>query len=605
MAASNFIPQHAADGLKKQPDCCAEEGDCLRGLQYHHQIRAHGNIPTPQVGDAMINGLDGASEETATLTGRHIESIFSRIAEESLDAIQMQQLLEFLHAPVKSNSSPKGLSDMEMNTKLQAFFDAELAESGGDISLLSKPAGPVDADVAILLHIQTRDGQDGDGPAGDGESTDGTARSFWNVDSPTIQALAQKGFNDQFTFCYDWHWRAEASMYGRGRCSTNAWSVALQKLHNEMSASLLSLLGFRFLIVGGACPRKHYLKTPSYSRKILELPLTSDTNLEFALEFNADALQRITVFADHPSAMFLSNTKGRQSACWKLEACSNLFLWLLGRPHDSFAMRALHSKCVPSRGFAPISEMWLYVQAEQNAHDAERIMSSAEYDASFLGWAKRYLGEGYEKAVLEKKGIASACGAKWQAVAQAGRETNFYKRQAIMSIDKDAAKVSHQSQRQNDDSILLAEKNDLLDTTSGTRLPAAVAHNVPALPSKQASLTYSEHRSQYNRNLNRTRYGTTIRELWNGQHVKISSNGMVRLFISSDRRALILRASNSAAKRIINLGNQAIINFSVDWVSLTVDGELIYRRPTRDLRCGNDGSTWALQIDKECRAKGI
>jgi hypothetical protein len=77
-----------------------------------------------------------------------------------------------------------------LKQKLQQFYDAEIAEWGENPDRLAKPAGPLDADLAIILHNQTEDGP-----------VDG----FWDMDSPTIQGLNRKGFNAQFTFCYDWH----------------------------------------------------------------------------------------------------------------------------------------------------------------------------------------------------------------------------------------------------------------------------------------------------------------------------------------------------------------------------------------------------------------
>jgi hypothetical protein len=244
--------------------------------------------------------------------------------------------------------------------------------------------------------------------------------------------------------------------------------------------------------------------------------------------------------------------------CLRFEAGSNFFLWLLGRPHDPVSMQTLYSV----RGFrqprrAPLSEMWRYVRVEQTAQASGRQVSPSEYDAPFLDWARAYLGEEYDKVTQRGEGIAQACGIKWQAAAQAGREASFYKK---LDVEGEAVVLSGRSQAVHRSAGTLEKQNGSPEPQHEMQLPMPISTGVSASATKLPPPTYKEHRAQCNRSFNYTRYGIKIREFWDGQDVKAESNGTVRLFISSSRPALILRASKAAAKLIRESGNQAKIH---------------------------------------------
>ncbi len=162
-----------------------------------------------------------------------------------------------------------------------------------------------------------------------------------------------------------------------------------------------------------------------------------------------------------------------------------------------------------------------------------------------------------------QESIAEACGVKLEAQAQSRREQNFYERQRLELSTADGP----ESPKDLDTSLDLQVSLPL----GGSNLPEDAA----ALGKKQ---TYEEYQAQRNRQLNHNRFGIVVRECWDGHRIKIEANGTVRLFISSSRAALILRASNSAAKRIREGGNQATIHFASDEVTLAVDGKAVYRK---------------------------
>jgi hypothetical protein len=83
--------------------------------------------------------------------------------------------------------------------------------------------------------------------------------------------LAKKGFS-QFTFCYDWRWRAE-EIRGRSLCPATRWCESAKKLHDDLSSDILALLDLRVIIVGGTCARLYYRKIEMPGRQTMSTPL--------------------------------------------------------------------------------------------------------------------------------------------------------------------------------------------------------------------------------------------------------------------------------------------------------------------------------------------
>lgn len=201
--------------------------ECLLVLNSHHNARnQHANhlininntlqLSTPdQRGEPLLN---------IEVKGAEIARRFAHAAADSLEKEQQDRLLRFLQAPRESLSSTdrNNLHDNVLR-RLNEFHEAEVRESGACRSRLAKPSGPVDAELGIILHCQSKKGEVG---------------YFWDHESPTIQALTRKGFSDQFAFCHDWHWRAEESIRDRSVCPTIGWKKSVKKLHDDFSVCL-------------------------------------------------------------------------------------------------------------------------------------------------------------------------------------------------------------------------------------------------------------------------------------------------------------------------------------------------------------------------------
>jgi hypothetical protein len=605
--------------------------ECFHALVRHHQARiGQGHLGAEE--NRILKNLaleqQGTSHQNIRLSGQEIGTRFALEATRKLDGKQLQQLLQFLHAsPETMASQSKDELHKTLLRRLNEFYAAEPRESGECASRLTKPSGPVDAELGIILHCQTKKGKVG---------------CFWDQESPTIQALAKKGFSNQFAFCYDWHWRAEETLRGRGLCPTIRWKKSLKSLHNNLSTCLLSMLNFRLLIVGGSCAKTHYRNVPSTGRQALLVPLIPGLELELDLEFTNQSLRRIVAYLDHPSAIYFNNTTGFTASSLKLDAGSNFFLWLLGRPHDSVAIQSLFDE----RGFrrptsAPLSDMWGDLRREKILG---QTLLQKEYNGSFLNWSRNFLAHEFAAIVERRDSIAGACAVEVERRALNGRKRAYYTRleeqrptkKPNQSKDRNTLLrkqinelrdgedpfqqsselgIGHDKwdngQRQQQDADVYQEMqiDPPLTPCSSKTQPSSLLRSEPGVDCKngnpavvvplQSHLTYEEHRLQLNRELNYQRYGNVIREFWDGHEVKIQSNEIVRLFITSGRSALQLRTSKSAAARMRRIGNRVSIHFTPDEITFMVTGEIVYRKSAAALENGNNGKEWARQIEKE------
>jgi hypothetical protein len=120
-----------------------------------------------------------------------------------LTIAEFKDLLQFLNNHILYDAQQFHQLVVE---KLDAFYIAEVQESGEPRNRLAAPSGPENANLGLIMHCQSKEGEIG---------------QFWDIESPSIQTLAQKGLGVEFMFGFDWHWRAETSACGRGGCSTN------------------------------------------------------------------------------------------------------------------------------------------------------------------------------------------------------------------------------------------------------------------------------------------------------------------------------------------------------------------------------------------------
>jgi hypothetical protein len=327
-------------------------------------------------------------------------SIAQRLATEAaneFDSREIQALIRFLQQPHKPDR--EALQKI-IAAKIEKFTAAELAQSGESEQRIGAPSGPVDAEIGLIMHLQTKKG-----PVGE----------FWDNESPSIHLLASKGFSPDFVYCYDWHWRAEDSIRraGGANCSANSWTKTQRALHDTISAELLDELPIPWLLVAGSCPKTSYRKTLTAQSRRLTLHLSGLSNLEFELDFRHNRLRRITLYIPHPSTRFFQNLT---STCNSIiqDVATNFVLWIHNREFTPNSFAA--SNIQPPMGVpvaAPLKELYGYRAKEKST---KAILTLQQYDNSFLIWARKYLkeepfivlsrGDSLADTVIEKLGRA-------------------------------------------------------------------------------------------------------------------------------------------------------------------------------------------------------
>jgi hypothetical protein len=362
-------------------------------------------------GDLETSNLQHRSK----LFGQNITQSFAKQVGLHLETNRLERLQQFLlQLPCTPDPKLQKALQTSLNARLEQFYAAEVQESGQEKSRLAGPSGPAHAELGIILHCQTKDGEVG---------------PFWDEENPSIQLLVKKGLSSQFAFITIGIGGAEENCRGRGLCPATKWSKSVKKLHDELSSDLLSLLDLRFIIIGGTCAGLHYKKIAIPGRRTILLPLVPGLELELDLEFAGHSLERIVAYVEHLSATYFTSATGSTGQSLKFDAASSFFLWLLARPHNPIAIRNLAlDKAFRFSKSAPLGDMWRYLRIERAASS---VLKYDELDASFLSWPKQFLGNEFVMTVQKQGSIVEACVSQMNQKVQFGKEQAYIKRSAI------------------------------------------------------------------------------------------------------------------------------------------------------------------------------
>lgn len=336
--------------------------------------RRHAGCPESEsqlTGGTLATDCSNASH----ISGSRIARLFAREAEHGLSRDEFIQLLAFLKAPKASWRQTKEQLHKSLEERLESFYSSETMVSGESRERLASPGGPPDADLGIILHIQSE--EDAIGP-------------FWDPRSVTLRLLEEKGINSDFCFGYDWHWRAEETFHGRTDCPIRKWTNNLKTLHHSVSTDILEILPLPFVITGSSCTRKNIRKTLSRETKCLEIALVPPVGvLKFDLDFRNGALRRIILHVHHPCAGFFASKTKKSGMAIQIDAGITFFLWLTGRKYTTEVFCREYSQSAPRcRKAAPLTEMYTYVRKEREEH---RLLKLEEYAPCFLSWVGRYI----------------------------------------------------------------------------------------------------------------------------------------------------------------------------------------------------------------------
>lgn len=331
---------------------------------------------------------------------------FAREAAKTLSASEFASLLAFLKRPEGSRTESSKQLRTILAKRLDQFYESEVQESGQSPDRLARPGGPEDANLAIILHLQSEEDAIG---------------AFWNPSSPTIQLLREKGVDEQSIFGFDWHWRAEETFRGRTVCPTLRWTQGLRALHNQMSHQVLDILPLPFVITASSCARDGLRRTLGDEAKRMDIAVSPPIGiLRFDLDFRSGSLKRIIVHVHHPTAGFFASKQSRPAMAEQIDAGLDLFLWLTGQNfHPNRFGHEYSLKRPVSTRKAPLAGMYAYVRRER---EERRLLSIAEYNPAFLGWVARFLQQDPQAILSRGDSIGAA------AVKQVGQSISLARR---------------------------------------------------------------------------------------------------------------------------------------------------------------------------------
>jgi len=315
---------------------------------------------------------------------------------EKLSESEFTQLLYFLRHRRGQNRQTQNHKLLRQNVAemLERFYSTEVQLSGEGRERLANPAGPEDADLGVILHVQ---------------SEDDTIDSFWDPRSATMRLLKDKGVEGSFCFGFDWHWRAQGRFTGKPGCPTSTWSKELRSLHDQFSMDLLEYLPLPFVVTASSCTRERLRKSLGASARALDIVLDHPVAIRrFDLDFRHDGLRRIILHVHHPISGFYASPTNKPAMALQLDAGINFILWLLGRTHSTTTFRDQYSLSGCPRfqfkGFASLRDMWRYIQKEREEGKKLRL---EDYSPNFLNWASRYLGRVPADVLASGESLAS------------------------------------------------------------------------------------------------------------------------------------------------------------------------------------------------------
>ena len=307
------------------------------------------------------------------VTPERFLTIFAQAASEILTAHEIERLVASFQYMQETQSDTAHLHQF-VNQRVQRFYGEEVSLSGNSRERLAAPSGPPDAELGILMHCQTKDGQIG---------------PFWDVQNQSISALHQKGLSPDFAFGFDLHWRAGVVGRQNKGCPAVKWPPAVRRLHEDLTSDLLKDLPFHLLLVMGSCPKEFHRRATGKD-KLLQISIAPFLEVDMVLEVRPGGSCRITTYMPHP-AHVLFNKSTSSDSCAILDSVISFYLWLLNRNYSrgSFARLAEEIPSGVPNG-APFHRLSAYRMEEKSLG---RILLEHEYDRSFWLWAGKFLGE--------------------------------------------------------------------------------------------------------------------------------------------------------------------------------------------------------------------
>jgi hypothetical protein len=235
-------------------------------------------------------------------------TIFAQAASEVLTTYEIERLVASFQHIQETQNDAAHLHQFVVQ-RVQRFYREEVSLSGSSRERLVVPSGPLDAELGLLMHCQTKHG-----PAG----------AFWDDKNQSISALQQKGLSPEFAFGFDLHWRAGLPGRQNKGCPAVKWPLAVRRLHDDLTSDLLKHLPFHLLLVAGSCPKEFHRRATGVGR-LLQISIAPSLEVDMVLEVRPGGSCRITTYIPHPAHVFYNRSTSSDS-CAILDSVISFYL---------------------------------------------------------------------------------------------------------------------------------------------------------------------------------------------------------------------------------------------------------------------------------------
>ena len=140
---------------------------------------------------SMQDALNRSSgEETSDPLSNDIirDQVAVSLAESACAHLSQNELTQFINFFLYPEAEASDEIVQRFHELRQEFYSLEFQESSERLDRLTQPSGPLDASLGLIMHCQSKEG---------------LAGPFWDMKSPSIQALATKGVSDAFAFVFE------------------------------------------------------------------------------------------------------------------------------------------------------------------------------------------------------------------------------------------------------------------------------------------------------------------------------------------------------------------------------------------------------------------
>ncbi len=192
-------------------------------------------------------------------------------------------------------------------------------------------------------------------------------------------------------------------------------------------------------------------------------------------------------------------------------------------------------------GAAPLQELYSYRQRE---YTLGRKLAENEYKFSFLSWAAKYLS------------------ARPSAILDRGESL------ANVIIKKIGDSIS-------------AKATD-------RRLKGVKARGLSNAGRKSTAL----------------RYGHTLKQLWDGESVRVTQKGVFKIFLSENQPSLELTGRKALYDLVKKFSNPVTIHFAEDEIVLKQGGQVVFQKSSSNIEDIVQRACWVEQIRLELTKKG-